>query len=128
MSRPAKVHMSAAKHLRRYMAGTTNFTIVYEKGGFKLTAFSNSNWGNNPDNGKSTSCYIMLLSRAPVSFNSGVQSLTALSTMKAELVTSALAMKKAVFCSNMQTELGFSKEFEHVPLHIDNTRNRQPCI
>ena len=60
--------MGAAKHLLRYLAGTTDFTIVYKKGGFKLTAFSDSNWDNNPDNGKSTSCYIMMLSRAAVSF------------------------------------------------------------
>ena len=85
MSRPAKVHMSAAKHLLRYLAGTTDFTIVCKKGGFKLTAFSDSNWGNNADNGKSTSCHIMMLSRAPVSLKSGVQSLTAMSTMEAEL-------------------------------------------
>ena len=68
MSKPPKVHMGAAKHLLRYLGGTTNFTIVYNHGGFKLTAFSDSNWGNNPDNGISTSCYIMMLSRAPVSF------------------------------------------------------------
>ena len=37
-----------------------------------------------------------------------------MSTMDAELVASA-------FCSNMLTELGFGKEFEQVPLHIDNT-------
>ena len=46
MSRPAKVYMGTAKHLLRYLAGTTDFTIVYNKGGFKLTAFSDSNWGN----------------------------------------------------------------------------------
>ena len=54
MSRPSKVHMDAAKHLLRYLAGTTDLTVVYKRGGFKLTAFSNSN--NNPENGKSTSC------------------------------------------------------------------------
>ena len=133
MSRPAKVYMGTAKHLLRYLAGTTDFTIVYNKGGFKLTAFSDSNWGNNPDNGKSTSCCIMMLSRAPVSFKSGVQSLTAMSTMEAELVASALGMNEAVFCLNMLTKLGFGNECEQVPLHIDNTatphaRNRQPCI
>ena len=120
MSRPAKVHMGAVKHLLRYLAGTTDFTIVYKKGGFKLTAFSDSNWGNNPDNGVSSSCYIMV-SRAPVRFKSGVQSLTAISTMEADLVPSALAVKEAVFCSNMLTELGFGAECEQVPLHIDNT-------
>ena len=61
------------------------------------------------------------LSRAPVSFKSGAQSLTAMSTMEAELVASALVMKEAVFCSNMMTELTFGKAFGHVPLHIDNT-------
>ena len=44
-----------------------------------------------------------------------------MSTMEAELVASALAMKEAVFCSNMMTELGFGTEFGQVPLHIDNT-------
>ena len=55
-----------------------------------------------------------------------------MSTMEAELVASALAMKEAVFDSNMLTELGFGKEFEQVPLHIDNTATLQvigkPCI
>ena len=57
MCKPSKAHMAAAKHLLRYLAGTTNFAITYEREGFKLTAFSDANWGNNPDNGKSTSSY-----------------------------------------------------------------------
>ena len=59
MSRPAKVQMGAAKNLLRYLAGTTDFTVVYKKGSFKLTALSDSNWGKNPGNGKSTSCYVI---------------------------------------------------------------------
>ena len=113
--------MGAAKHLLRFLAGITDFTIVYKKGGFKLTAFSDSSWCNNPENGKSTSCYMMMLSRAPVSCKSGVQSLTAMSTMEAGLVASALTMKEAVSCLNILTDLGFGKEFEQLPLHIDNT-------
>ena len=72
MSRPPKVHMGAAKHLLRYLAGTTDFTLVYKKGGFKLTAFTDSNWGNNPDNRKSTSWYIMMFCKDPISFRLGV--------------------------------------------------------
>ena len=44
-----------------------------------------------------------------------------MSTMEAELVASALAMKEAVVCSNKPTELGFGEELEQVPLHIHNT-------
>ena len=41
--------------------------------------------------------------------------------MQAELVALALAMMETMFWSSMLTELGFGKEFEQVPLHIDNT-------
>ena len=82
MSKPSKAHMAATKHLLRYLAGTTNFEITYKRGGFKLTAFSDANWGNNPDNGKSTSSYIVFLSNGPVSFKVGLQGLTAQSTWR----------------------------------------------
>ena len=63
----------------------------------------------------------MMMSKAPVSFKSGLQSLTAMSTMEAELVAAALAMKEVIFCTNMMTELGFGQEFSSAPLYIDNT-------
>ena len=52
MSKPSNAHLAVAKHLLRYLAGTTNFSIVYKKGGFNATAYSDANWGNNPDNGR----------------------------------------------------------------------------
>ena len=52
MANLSKVHMVAAKHTLSYLAGTTNFSITYKKGGFKLATFSDSNKANNPDNGK----------------------------------------------------------------------------
>ena len=103
MAKPSQVHIVAAKHTLRYLAGTTNFSITCMKGGFKLATFLDSTWANNPDNGKSTSSYVTMLANAQMSFRSGLQGLTAMSTMEAELVASALAMKEAVFCSNMLT-------------------------
>ena len=66
------------------------------------------------------SSYIMMMAKAPVSFKSGLQSLTAMSTMEAELVAATLAMKKVIFCINMMTELGFRSEFSSGLLYIDN--------
>ena len=120
MCKPSKAHMAAAKHLR-YLAGTTNFAITYKRGGFKLTTFSDANWGNNPDNGKSTSSYIAFLLDGPVSFKVELQGLTAQSTMEAELVAAALTMKETLFCSNMMKELGFGMRFDNAPVYIDNT-------
>ena len=57
----------------------------------------------------------------PVSFKVGMPELKAQSTMDAELVAGALAMRKAVLCQNMMTELGFKEDFKYIPLHIDST-------
>ena len=69
--------MGAAKHLLHYLAGSADFSITYKQGDFKLTAFSNADWGANPDSGKSTSSYITMLSNGPISFKVGIQGLTA---------------------------------------------------
>ena len=88
---------------------------------FRLNAYSDADWGINPNNGKSTSSYIMMMCIGPGSFKVGMQGLTAQSTMEAELVAAALATREAVFFQNMMTELGFKEEFNCVPLHVDNT-------
>ena len=69
-----------------------------------------------------TPSYVVTLANAPIIFKAGLQGLTAQSTMEAELMAAALAMKdEAVFCSDMMSELGFGESFGSVPLHIDNT-------
>ena len=35
LSKPSKVHMGAAKHLLRYLAGTKDFPITYKRGKFQ---------------------------------------------------------------------------------------------
>ena len=47
ISKPSKAHMAVAKHLLRYLAGTTTFVVTYKRGSLKLTAFFDANWGNN---------------------------------------------------------------------------------
>lgn len=43
MSQPSKVHMAAAEHILRYLAGAIDFEITYKAGAFKLAAFSDAN-------------------------------------------------------------------------------------
>ena len=67
MSKPPEAHMGAAKHLLRYLAGSTDFSITYKPRGFQLTTVSDANWGANPDNRKSTSSHIIMPSNGPMS-------------------------------------------------------------
>ena len=76
MSNTSKAHMGAAKNVLRYFACSIYFDRTYKKGGFRLTTFSDANWGNNPDNGKSTSSYLMMMCNGPVSFKVGIQGRT----------------------------------------------------
>ena len=73
LPKSSNYHMAATKHLLRYLAGTTDFTVRYKQGGFTLTTFSDANWGNNSDNGNSRSPYLVFLASAPISFNVGLQ-------------------------------------------------------
>ena len=83
MSKPLKARMGAAKHVLRYLAGSVNFPITFKRSGFKLTTYTDANCGGNPDNGKSTSSYIVMHANGPISFKVGLQSPTAQSTMEA---------------------------------------------
>ena len=68
----SKAHIGAIKHVLRYLAGSVNFPIIYKRDDFKLTTYTDANWGGNPDNSKSTSSYIVMLANGPISFKVGL--------------------------------------------------------
>lgn len=72
MSKPCEARMAGAKHLLRYLAGTADSEITYRKVFFTLETFLDANWGNNPDNVRSMSSYMVILSGASVSYKVGL--------------------------------------------------------
>ena len=98
-----------------------SLALTYRTGCSNLEGLSDASWGNNPDNGKPTSGYLFMMAGGPRSFKTVLQSVTAQSTMEAELTSMALVSKEAVYLSNMMTELGFGKRFHSVPFFVDNT-------
>ena len=49
-NRPAEVHMTAAKHVLRYLRGTPDLPITYRKGQLRLVSYTDASFGANPDN------------------------------------------------------------------------------
>ena len=81
-SKPAEIHMTAAKHSLRYLLrGTTDLPIVYKRGQFRMVSYIDASFGANPDNRKSTTGYIFVLGGGLISSGSKTQSLTAHSTV-----------------------------------------------
>lgn len=60
LSKPSIAHMTAVKHLLRYLAGPVTSTF-FKGQRFKFTGYSDANWDKNLDGGNSTSSYTVML-------------------------------------------------------------------
>ena len=79
------------------------------------------NWGENLDNGKSTSPYIIVLSSGPISFKVWAFKGQLHNLQRRRNWWRLLITEEAVFCSNIMLELGFKEKFGSVPFYIENT-------
>ncbi|CAB1098696.1 unnamed protein product [Ectocarpus sp. CCAP 1310/34] len=112
--------MTAAEHVLRYLRGNPVLPIVYRRGQFRLAAVTNSSVGANPNNGRSTTGYLFFLAGGLISYGAKTQTLTAQSTVEAEIQALSSSASEAVFISIFMTELNF-KTFGSVPINSDST-------
>jgi len=94
---PNETHMRAAKRVIRYIKGTWNFGVKFLKHKeFKLTDFSNSDWGGSIDDMKSTSGYCFNLGSRMFSWSSKKQETIAQSTTEEEFVDVSTIVNQAL--------------------------------
>ena len=68
MRKPATKHMTAVRHLRRYLNGSLDLAFNCNKGQFAIHVFTDASFAGNPDNRRSTTGYVFLLCEAPISY------------------------------------------------------------
>ena len=113
-SKSSTAHLKKAKRVLRDLKEHQELDIVYRSGYFKLWAFADTSFANDPDKRRSTSGYIFLFAGAPISCVSSLQSLTALSTIESELVAITPCMKEACHIQDLLRELKFNvRENQH---------------
>ena len=61
MSAPTKEHMSAAKQVLRYLAGTVDLGLMYEQGDGIVRGYCDADYAGDQDKRRSTSGYVFLL-------------------------------------------------------------------
>lgn len=103
---PHKEHMEAAKRAVRYLKGTSDRVIRYNKVDDELLAYVDADWGACPNTRKSYSGVIVKLSGGPISWESHKQSTVALSSVEAEYMAVTQASKEILFISSIVRELG----------------------
>jgi hypothetical protein len=74
MEHPVETHMTTAKRILRYLKGTIELGILYKRGeSEKLIAYSDSDYGGDIDDRKSTSGYLFMLGSGAISWSSREQ-------------------------------------------------------
>ncbi|KAL5555658.1 hypothetical protein UlMin_037894 [Ulmus minor] len=108
MSNPRKIHWEAMKWLFRYIKGTSDIGLIYEKKeGTKLSleGFVDANYAGNKDNRRSTTSYFFCLNGCYISWKTQLQPIVALSTTEAEYIDATEAIKEALWLQGLLQEL-----------------------
>ncbi|XP_052735059.1 secreted RxLR effector protein 161-like [Vigna angularis] len=109
MSSPQKSHLIAAKRVLRYVKGTTNYCILFlygmQKDELKLVGYTNSDFGGDQVERKSTSGNIFFLNTTPISWSSKKQTIVALSSCEAEYVAGYHAVCQGVWFNEVLKDL-----------------------
>ncbi|WOG92347.1 hypothetical protein DCAR_0311611 [Daucus carota subsp. sativus] len=120
MEKPKQDHFMAAKRILRYIKGTLNYGLFYTHSqNSKLVGYSDSDYGGDLDDGKSTSGYAFHIGSAIFSWSSKKQQTVALSTCEAEYIAAAACACQAMWLGYILGELNLAKE-DPVTIYVDN--------
>jgi hypothetical protein len=113
---PGPAHLTAVMRIFRYLRGTINLGIKFNSDRHSvIELFSDADWGNSPDDRRSVTGYLSTLAGGVVTWSSKKQPTTALSSMEAEYMALASAIRKALWLCSMLAELGY---LSPLPTHI----------
>ena len=98
-------YMTLVKGVLRYLAGTLKLGIVFSKHETYRYTDSDFNGKTLQGDGRSTSGYIFFLARGPISWSSKRQSTVALSSLEAEYIRQANAIRHAIHLSHFLNKI-----------------------
>ncbi|XP_070036064.1 secreted RxLR effector protein 161-like [Nicotiana tomentosiformis] len=117
---PKKSHLTVVKRTLRYLKGTTNICLWYQKGSnFNLVGYVDADYTGFLVDGKSTSGLAHFLSSCLVSWATKKQNFVALSTAEAEYVVVASCCAQLLWTK--QQLMNFGIDVGCFPIYCDNT-------
>lgn len=109
MHRPCLSHWKTVKRTFRYINGTLQFGIMIKADApFLLEGYCDADWGNDPDDRRSTSGFCWFLGGSPVSWSAKKQPLVSRSSTEAEFRSLANVTADLLWIKSLLHELGVS--------------------
>ena len=122
MAKPTELDLNLAKYVLRYLKGTREQCLKFEKSEtpLKLTGFCDSDWGASVKDRRSITGYNFQLSeKGPlISWKSRKQPTVALSTCEAEYISLASAVQESKFLKQLCRDMYIV--IDVVLIHVDN--------
>jgi hypothetical protein len=121
LASPSDKSVVEAKRVLRYMAGTRDLKLTFSvnSNDLELTAYSDSDWGNDPTDARSRTGQVLKLGGGPVSWQSRKQSIVALSSTEAEYIAMGETGREVIWLRSLLSELGCAPS-RPTPLWVDN--------
>ena len=120
MENPKTTHFKAAKRILRYIKGTINFGLLYSfSNDYKLVWYSDSDWGRDVDDRKSTTRFLFFMGDTAFTWMSKKQPIVTLSTCEAKYIAATSSVCHAIWLRNLLKELGLPQE-EPIEICVNN--------
>ena len=113
MHNPGKGHWQAVKWILRYIQGTVDVGLKFERDQTvdkHIVGYVDSDYAGDLDKRRSTTGYVFTMAGGPVSWRSTLQSTVALSTTEAEYMAVTEAFKEAIWFRGLIRDLGIVQE------------------
>ncbi|KAK1421784.1 hypothetical protein QVD17_24412 [Tagetes erecta] len=120
MENPKTSHWELGKRILKYVKGTLDHGLIYKRcSEFKLCSFTDSDYGGNLDDGRSTGGYIFKIGDSTISWQSKKQNVVALSSTEAEYMALSVAGCQAIWLAGILEQLQ-QPIAHHIQIWCDN--------
>nr|GEY42885.1 uncharacterized mitochondrial protein AtMg00810-like [Tanacetum cinerariifolium] len=119
LARPIEKHVHAVKKIFRYLRGTVNWGLWYQKdSSVALTAFADADHAGCQDTRRSTSGSVQFLGERLISWSSKRQKSTTISSTKAECIALSGCCAQILWMRSQLSDYGLV--FNKIPMYCDN--------
>lgn len=112
-------HWKALKRVLRYLRGTIDMKLRYERQESDMIAYSDADWGSDADKRRSCTGYVIKMCNGAISWCSQRQSIVALSTTESEYIALSTTVREILWLKQLANECD-NKNHSTVMVHCDN--------